>query len=161
MAVTGGLLFLLAATTDAPMGAVRWIPPPMHRALDVAVIAALVAAPILSRSTEPLAWALCFLAAAALAWLNWHTDWSRRSGRAAVPTAEPGPAPGPEPGLGASDVPGAPPAPSKAAALGGSDRSLGKTVDRTTRGASRAAGRIYGRARAQRPEKGEKHDPNA
>ena len=36
-----------------------------------------VLAPILSGSTEILAWAMCFLAAAAVAWLTLHTQWTR------------------------------------------------------------------------------------
>ncbi len=168
LAVTGGLLFLLAATTDASAGAVRWIPLQLHRLLDVAVIGALVAAPIVTGSTDPIAWALCLLAAAAVAWLNWHTQWSRGSRRTtasttpAEPTATTRPDPteqsAPPPPLPAP--PSAPaPAPSKAASLGESARNLGKTVDRTTRGASRAAGRIYGRAKAQRPDPSERPDP--
>jgi hypothetical protein len=163
MAVTGGLLFLLAATTDASMGGLRWIPPQVHRMLDLVVIGALVAAPIVSGSTDPIAWALCLLAAAAVAWLNWHTQW-RRAPRRPVPAegsaSEPATRPAPtSPAPSApTDTPPAPPtpaAPSKAASLGDSARNLGKTVDRTTRGASRAAGRIYGRARAQQTDKGE------
>ncbi|MGZ8766208.1 MAG: hypothetical protein ACXW2C_11010 [Acidimicrobiia bacterium] len=141
MAVTGGLLFVVAATTDASMGALHWIPPQLHRALDVLVIAALIAAPILSGTTDPIGWALCFFAAAALIWLHWHTHWSRAAGRA-------------------DSTPATSPGPTKAATLGESTRNLGKTVDRTTRGASRAAGRICGRARAQRPTSGEKPDRN-
>lgn len=156
MAVTGGLLFLLAATTDGPMGGLRWIPPQVHRVLDLVVIAALVAAPVVSGSGDPIAYALCFLAAAAVAWLNWHTQWARTPRRASASPVPNDP--------GASAAPSAPVAPtspssSKAASLGESARNLGKTVDRTTRGASRAAGRIYGRARAQRPDNGERSDP--
>jgi len=170
MAVTGGLLFVLAATTDASMGAVRWVPPQLHRLLDVAVIGALVAAPIVSGGTEPIAWALCFLGAAAVAWLNWHTQWSRASRRTAaskapaepVAAAESTPAPPGKPSAPESADPAPAPAPAPtAASLGASARNLAKTVDRTTRGASRAAGRIYGRAKAQRPDKGEKPDPTA
>ncbi len=170
MAVTGGLLFVLAATTDASMGAVRWIPPKLHRLLDVAVIGALVAAPIVSGSTEPIAWALCFLGAAAVAWLNWHTQWSRGSRRTVASKAPAEPVAATESIPALPDRPSATesaaPAPAQApattaASLGESARNLGKTVDRTTRGASRAAGRIYGRARAQRPDKGEKPDPTA
>jgi hypothetical protein len=165
MAVTGGLLFVLAATTEASLGAVRLIPPSVHRLLDAAVIGALVAAPIVSGSTDPIAWALCLLAAAAVAWLNWHTQWSRASRRAAA-SSTPAPPETPESAPAAPDPVPPPasavtPAPSKAASFGDSARNLGKTVDRTTRGASRAAGRIYGRAKAKRPDSDEKPDPTA
>jgi hypothetical protein len=148
IAVTGGLLFVLAATTDASMGAVRWIPPQLHRVLDVVVVAALVLAPIVSGTTEILAWVLCLLAATAVAWLNWHTRWTRPAPK--VPRAPTAPAElAPD-----SPAPGSPAPGSGGASLGESARNVGKTIDRTTRGASRAAGRIYGRARARRPESG-------
>ena len=153
IAVAGGMLFVLAAVTDGPVSITKWVSPRVHRVLDFVVVAALVAAPILSGSTDPLAWALCLLAAGALLWINWHTQWTRpaRRARRAATAAAPVPKP---------DAP-KPAPPSKAAALGDSARALGATVDRTTRGASRAAGRIYGRSKARPPESGEKPDPDA
>ena len=163
IAVAGGMLFVLAAVTDGPVSITKWVSPRAHRVLDFVVVAALVAAPILSGSTDPLAWALCLLAAGALLWINWHTQWTRparRARRAATAAA-----PVPKPDVPKSEVPKPdapkPAQPSKAAALGDSARALGATVDRTTRGASRAAGRIYGRSKARPPESGEKPDPDA
>lgn len=147
IALTGGLLFLLNAVTDAPCGIARWIPPRLHRVLDAVVIAALVLVPIVSGTTQILAWALCFLAAGAVAWLNWHTQWTRPVRRPARP-APAGP-----------DTPAAPSP--KAVSVAESARALGATVDRTTRGASRAAGWIYGRSRARRAGSGEDPYTNA
>ena len=177
IAVAGGMLFVLAAVTDGPVSITKWVSPRVHRVLDFGVVAALVAAPILSGSTDPLAWALCLLAAGALLWINWHTQWTRparrarRAATAAAPVPKPEvPKPGapnpevPNPEVPRSDAPEPEPEPtppSKAAALGDSARALGAMVDRTTRGASRAAGRIYGRSKSRRPESGEKPDPDA
>lgn len=157
IAVAGGLLFVLAAVTAAPVSIAHWISPRVHRVLDFVVIAALVLAPIVSGSTDVLAWALCFLAAGALAWLNWHTQWTRparRSAPAAPGPSKPAAAPKPD-----APKPAAPT--SRAASAGDSARALGAKVDRTTRGASRAAGRLYGRARARRPTGDEKPEPDA
>ncbi len=146
IAAAGGLLFLLAAVTAAPVSIAHWISPRVHRVLDLVVIIALVVAPIVSGSTDVLAWALCFLAAAALAWLNWHTQWTRPAPRAArLPAPSPPKAPAPKP-------PSSEPPASKPASVGDSARALGAKLDRTTRGASRAAGRLYGRSRARRPD---------
>jgi hypothetical protein len=152
VAVAGGLLFVLAATTDAPMGAVRWIHPQVHRVLDLVVIAALASAPILSGTTDVLAWAMCLLAAAAVAWLTVHTQWTRSARPPRPARGSRRTAPGP-PTTPSTDppAPAAGPPPTRAGSLGDAARDLGRTVDRTTRGASRAAGRIYGRARARRP----------
>jgi len=163
LAVTGGLLFVLAAATNAPAGAVRWIPPQLHRVLDLVVIVALLVAPIVSGSTELVAWVLCVLAAVALAWINWHTSWRRAPRPTDRARREPTV---PEP-VDAKSVeskptpPAKPAAPTKAASLGDSARALGETVDRTTRGASRAAGRIYGRSRARRADGKEKPEDTA
>ncbi len=169
IAVAGGMLFVLAAVSDGPVSIARWVSPKLHRVLDFVVAAALIAAPIVSGSTDPLAWALCLLAAGALLWINWHTQWARPARRLRRAAAPPPPVSQPEvpkpdaskPDASKPDIPKPAAAPSKAASLGDSARALGATVDRTTRGASRAAGRIYGRSKARRPESVEKPDADA
>ncbi len=103
IAAAGLLVLLLAALTNAPCGAFRWIPPMLHRTLDVFVVAVLVLAPFVFGVSDPVAIILCVGAAITLGWLHWHTRWieptkrtlkERLKGAAAAATA-PKPAPAP------------------------------------------------------------------
>jgi hypothetical protein len=159
LAGAGAVVVLLAALTDAPCGAFRWIPPLLHRTLDVFVIAVLLLSPIVFGVTDPVAIVLCVGGAITLGWLHWHTRWiapvrrslrERLRGSSAAPT-------------GPARSVGAPPAPSRAvpptptptptptpgpSTADATARVLGAAVGKTTRAAPGVAGRAIGRARA-------------
>ncbi|MCU1455991.1 MAG: hypothetical protein JWL73_83, partial [Actinomycetia bacterium] len=75
LAAAGLLTIVLAAFTDAGAGALRWIPPLLHRTLDVLMIAVLLLAPFVFGVGDPVAIVLCVGGATTLGWLHWHTRW--------------------------------------------------------------------------------------
>ncbi len=137
LAAAGALVVVLAALTDAPCGAFRWIPPLLHRTLDVLVVAVLLLAPVGFGVADPVAIVLCVGGAITLGWLHWHTRW-------VAPVRRPRAAPTP---------PAAAPRPAGPSTADATARALGAAVGKTSRAAPGAAGRAVGRARAARRRK--------
>lgn len=152
LAAAGAIVFLLAALTDAPCGAFRWIPPLLHRTLDVFVIAVLLLSPIVFGVTDPIAIVLCLGGAITLGWLHWHTRWIapvRRSLRERLR----GPAPAATTSAAPSPTPGPPTKASGPSPADATARALGAAVGKTIRAAPGAAGRAIGKARVARRRK--------
>lgn len=135
--LAGLAVLALAAVTDGPWGATRWLSRRAHAAVDWVLVAGLAAVPLVAIDLEhdlPAAIVL-WLAAAFVAFLARSTDYRRRRERRAPPAPAPPAETSPPPPVTGSD------------ALNTAARALGRQAGR----APRNLGRAVGRYRARRP----------
>lgn len=135
--LAGLAVLALAAVTDGPWGATRWLSRRAHAAGDWVLVAGLAAVPLVAIDLEgdlPAA-IVVWLAAAFVAFLARSTDYRPRRERRAAP----GPAPAPP------AEPSPPPPVTGSDALNTAARALGRQAGRAPRNLGRAVGRYRAR----------------
>ena len=151
----GCVLLLLALCTDGAFGAWTWIGRRLHRTLDVVVAAALALSPLVFGFDHALAIVIVEIAAAAMLWLAFRTEWRTRAARKPARPAPASPTPStpstsppvpsstpPSPSTPASpSKPPSPPTPAVPVA-----RKLGSAVGKARDDGPRQLGRLVGRA---------------
>jgi len=146
----GVLLLLLALCSDGALGAWPWIGRRLHRVLDLVVAAVLALSPILFGLDHLLAIVILEIAAAAMLWLAFRTEWRTRVQRTtASPSAPPPPAPPPRaPASPARAAPASEPSAPLAPATPATPlaRKLGGAVGKARDDGPRQLGRLVGRA---------------
>jgi hypothetical protein len=73
--IAGLVVMLIAATADGPAAAFPFVPRPVHRILDIVVVALAVVATVAPSSADSTARFLFALVAVALAMLVWRTNY--------------------------------------------------------------------------------------
>jgi hypothetical protein len=149
----GGVLVLLAICSDGALGAWPWIGRRLHRVLDVVAAVILAVSPLVLGLHHVFAIVVLEVAALAMAWMAFRTDWrprARPSRKAARTAPAPPPTPPPTPAPTPSPAPrSVPPTSTPAAGAPGPPlaRKLGAAAGRVRDDGPRTLGRWVGRAR--------------
>ena len=132
----GAALLLLALCSDGALAAWPWIGRGAHRVADFAAATVLAVSPLVLGFTQALAIVLVELAAGALVWLAFQTNWRRSAPRQtrAPDGAAPTPAPTTQPARAPETGPPLP-------------RRFGTAVGRARDDGPRRLGKAVGRAR--------------
>jgi hypothetical protein len=141
----GAVLLLLALCSDGALGAWPWIGRRLHRVLDVVVAIGLAVSPLVLGLDRAIAIVILEVAALAMAWLAFRTDWRprRRAANPPPPVSSPSTASAPRP---ATTPPASAPPPSAADAAPLA-RKLGAAAGKVRDDGPRTLGRWVGRAR--------------
>lgn len=138
----GLAILTLAAITDGPMCATRWLSRRAHAIADWVLVAVLAAVPLvaLDLGEDMPAAFVVWMAGAFLAFLATSTDYRHRTARRTAPPAQPPAAPSAPPPAPAREGP-----PTGSHALNSAARAVGRHAGRAPRSLGRAVGRYKAR----------------